>query len=285
MVDYHAWNPFAKRETHTAQSITTYKVLTLLTLLLTVLTSVYYTVDEPRDGFTIRRRIWDLNDLYPTGFTLNPIIASIYWILVFLLQIGYVTQLFSNDAARVTTAANVGSHFILNNILHFAFVMLFVRSHFVWAEVIQVINFFNLLNLYFLHRTSPLLIHIPVASAPLAWAFVALYWNGALTVHHPNHFVGRVFANIFIWSIPVFGHFCLLVFNDYTIGFALSILSAALGVGQFFHKVIALQWIFAFVSMATLFVSSSVVASRAWARRETTIPADQERAPLLNDEN
>jgi hypothetical protein len=216
---------------------------------------------------------------------LNPIIASIYWIVVFALQVGYVSQLFSNDVARVTAAANVGSHFILNNILHFTFVLLFVRSHFVWAEVVQVINFFNLLNLYFLHSTSPLLIHVPVASAPLAWSFVALYWNGALTVHHPDHFVARVFANIFVWSIPIFGHFCLLVFKDWTIGFSLSILSAALGVGQFFHQVIALQWIFAFVGMATLFLSSSAIASRAWAQRQSVAPADQERAPLLNDEN
>jgi len=129
------------------------------------------------------------------------------------LQVGYISQLFSSDAARVTAAANVGSHFILNNLLHFGFVMLFVRSHFIWAEVVQVINFFNLLNLYFLHRTNPILIHIASASGPLAWAFVALYWNGALMVRHPDHLVDRVFANIFIWSIPVFGHFCLLIFK------------------------------------------------------------------------
>lgn len=72
-------NPFARRESHTTHSITTYKVLTLLSWLLAVITSVYYTVDEPHDGFTIRQRIWDLNDLYRTAFTLNPIIASIYW--------------------------------------------------------------------------------------------------------------------------------------------------------------------------------------------------------------
>lgn len=74
-----AGNPFARRESHTSRSITTYKILTLLSWLLAVITSVYYTVDEPHDGFTIRQRIWDLNDLYRTAFTLNPIIASIYW--------------------------------------------------------------------------------------------------------------------------------------------------------------------------------------------------------------
>ncbi|MBE3050315.1 hypothetical protein IMZ48_49035 [Candidatus Bathyarchaeota archaeon] len=50
-------NPFARRESHTNQSITGYKVLTLLSWLLAVITSVYYTVNEPRDGHTIRRRV------------------------------------------------------------------------------------------------------------------------------------------------------------------------------------------------------------------------------------
>lgn len=284
MVDWNAWNPFARRESHTNQSITTYKVLTLLSWLLAVITSVYYTVDDPRDGFSIRQRIWDLNDLYRTAFTLNPIISSIYWIVIFLLQVGYVSHLFSKNPAHVTAAANVGSHFILNNLLHFAFVMLFVRSHFIWAEVVQVINLLNLTNLYFLHSTSPTFVHLPVAAGPLAWAFVATYWNGALMLRHPDHFVPRVLGNVFVWSIPVFGYFCLLVFKDWTIGFCLSVLLASLGVSQFLNQAIALQWIFAFVSMGLLFLSSAVVAQRSWVRNRSPAPADQERAPLLSDD-
>lgn len=91
--------------------------------------------------------------------------------------------------------------------------MLFVRSQFVWAEVVQVINLLNLTNLYFLHSTSPTFVHLPVAAGPLAWAFVATYWNGALMLRHPDHFVPRVLGNVFVWSIPVFGYFCLLVFK------------------------------------------------------------------------
>ena len=77
-------NPFSRRESHTSQSITTYKILTLLSWLLAVITSVFYSVDEPKDGFHIRQRIWDLNNLYRTAFTLNPIIASIYWYVCLL---------------------------------------------------------------------------------------------------------------------------------------------------------------------------------------------------------
>lgn len=66
-------------------------------------------------------------------------------------------------------------------------------------------------------------------------------------------------------------------------GMCLSVLLASLGVSQFLNQTIALQWIFAFVSMALLFVSSSVVAQRSWVRSRSPAPADQERAPLLAD--
>lgn len=72
-------NPFSKKESHTAASITTYKVLTILSWLLAFVVTIYYTVNEPHDGFTIRRRIWDQNYLYRTAFTLNSTIIDIYW--------------------------------------------------------------------------------------------------------------------------------------------------------------------------------------------------------------
>lgn len=65
-------------------------------------------------------------------------------------------------------------------------------------------------------------------------------------------------------------------------GFSLSVLSAAIGVAQFLRQVIALQWIFAFVIMALLFIATVTVALPVkWKRAATT--ADAERAPLLNE--
>jgi hypothetical protein len=73
-------------------------------------------------------------------------------------------------------------------------------------------------------------------------------------------------------------------------GFALTILTAALGVGQFFTKVFAFQWIFAFTIMATLFVATLGIAipgifgkEFTFRREGAVVPADQERAPLLDD--
>lgn len=107
----------------------------------------------------------------------------------------------------------MGGHFILNNLFHFGWVMLFVRSHFAWAEVLLVINFFNLTSLYFRHNTYARFIHVPAISGPLAWTFVAIYWNGAIMVTHPTSLVARVFGNIFIWSILGYGMFFIVVYK------------------------------------------------------------------------
>lgn len=71
-------------------------------------------------------------------------------------------------------------------------------------------------------------------------------------------------------------------------GFSLSVLTAAIGVSQFTHKVIALQWIFAFIIMSLLFVATVTVAVPAWMGREIRwnrgpVFVDPERAPLLNE--
>jgi hypothetical protein len=78
--------------------------------------------------------------------------------------------------------------------------------------------------------------------------------------------------------------------QDYTMGFALSILTASLGVGQFFTKVIAFQWIFAFVIMGVLFIATLGIAipgifgkEFSFRREQNVVSADQERAPLLDD--
>jgi len=286
-------NPFARRESHSVQAVWTYKVLTILTWLLTVLSSVYYTFEKPTDDRKHwRNTIWGHNAAYPTPFALNALIASLYWLALFLFQVAYVWHLFSNKAEDVQAAAGVGSHFIFNNLLQFAFVMLFVRGHFAWAELILIVNFFNLSLLYFRHNTHPRLIHIGAVSGPLAWTFVALYWDGAIVFnHHHATLAARILANIAIWSILVYGLFFLVIYKDYTIGFALSILTASLGVGQFFTKAIAFQWIFAFVIMGVLFVATIGIAlpgifgkEFTFRREQNVVPADQERAPLLDDQ-
>jgi hypothetical protein len=283
-------NPFAHRESHNAQAVWTYKICSILSWLLNVIVSIYYTYGIPHDGdLSKARTIWDQNKHYKTPFSLNPLITSLYWLALFLFQIVYMWHLFSKVTEKVQAAAGVGSHFIFNNLLQFAFVMLFVRGYFLIAEFILIINFFNLSFLYFRHATHPRLIHIPAVSGPLAWTFYALYWNGAITVN-AHSLPARLLANIAIWGILVYGWFFLVIYKDYTMGFALSIITASLGVHQFLFKIVALQWIFAFTIMATLFVTTLLIAvpgifgkEISFRREQNVVPSDQERAPLLDD--
>jgi len=123
-------------------------------------------------------------------------------------------------------------------------------------------------------------------SGPLAWNFVALYWCGAVAIdgYHAG-LPARIVANIFIWGILVYGLFFLVAYKDYTMGFNLSVLAAAIGVSQFLTRAIAIQWIFAFVIMALLFLASLAVSfGQDPFKRGEIVSEDRERAPLLADE-
>ena len=115
----------------------------------------------------------------------------------------------------------------MNNVFQFAFILLWVHSRFWIAELMLILNFFNLVSLYLRYSTTPRLVHIPVVSGPLAWTFVAILWNGAAMVGAHN-LPARILANVVIWAIFVFGLLFLVAFKDYTIGFALSILAACM---------------------------------------------------------
>ncbi|KAH0536451.1 hypothetical protein FGG08_006664 [Glutinoglossum americanum] len=283
-------NPFSKRESHGRSSLIAYKAWTIITWLLVVVTGLYYCTHKPTEGKFKRRTIFGQSKAHPSPFTLDTVFVSIYWIVLWILQVGYIWQLFSSTTELVTSAANVGSHFILFNLLTFGHIMLWVRSHFWLAELLLVINFFNLTSLYFRNPTCTRHIHIPVTTAPLAWTYMAIFWNGAVMVH-AHDLPARILANVVIWGILVFGGFFLVAYKDYMMGFELSYLTAALGVNQFLTKAIALQWIFAFAIMAALFILTLAVAvpgifgfkfgvERGESR---VVEEDRERQPLLDD--
>lgn len=61
-------NPFSKKESRSPKEVITYKVLTILSWLLSVVVSVYYSTHSPaHDYLTIPGQ----NLLHPSGFTLN----------------------------------------------------------------------------------------------------------------------------------------------------------------------------------------------------------------------
>ncbi|KAG9593065.1 DUF1774-domain-containing protein, partial [Aureobasidium melanogenum] len=284
----HSVNPFMDRESYPTGSLRSYKILTAASWLLLVVTSIYYTFNAPTEGKHHRGTIWHQNSHRHTPFALNSIITSVYMIILYILQIGYCWHLYSENPVYVKAAADVGSHFILNNLLWFGFIHLWCRSHFWLAEMLVIINFFNLSALYFKHSRTPRFIHIPVVSGPLALNYVLLFTVGAAAVN-AHSLPARILANVMIWSIMGYGFFFLVAYKDYTMGFNLSVLCAALGVSQFLTHVIAFQWIFAFVIMGVLFILSVLVSfpgiiGQDPFKRGAVVDEDRERQPLLQEE-
>lgn len=118
------------------------------------------------------------------------------------------------------------------NFLQFLWVFCWTHGGlYLFALIILIINFFNLLSLYLRHATSPRLIHLATTVMPLTFNFFMIYWNGAVVVHAYGHLVARILANIAIWGVLVYALFFLVAFKDYYVGFTTSYLAFALAVG------------------------------------------------------
>ncbi|MCJ1455792.1 hypothetical protein MMC28_006148 [Mycoblastus sanguinarius] len=281
-------NPFAKRSSHNKRSLLVYKTLTILTWLLVLAVGIFFTFKAPINGKTI----WDQNKAHPTAFALDPMTTSIYWVGLLLLQVGYIYFLYANDAEVVRDAANVGSHFIVHNLLQSAFILVWVHSRFWVGEILLIVDIINLTSLYFRHPRTPRFIHMPVVSGPMAWTFMAILSNGAAMVGAQT-VPARIFANVAVWAILFYGLFFLVIFIDYSIGFMLSVLVASLGVHQLALKSHVLQPIFAFVTMSLLVLATLAMIippifgkELTWTRvDEDHIEEHREREPLLDDDD
>jgi hypothetical protein len=264
--------------------LNSHKVFTIVSFVLSVYGTLRYLVGRsPAD----KHNGFHVND---TPFTANILVTFIYWVVLFLMQLLFVSQVFvpaaNNDGdARLDYSRKVGWHFTLFNVGHFVWSMLFARKHFVWSEIVLILNFFNILSLYATHKTysiKPLkvwaLIHLPTAALPFSWLLLAIFWNGAV-MFHVHKFVGRVVSNVLIWDFLLAPGLLLFAYNDWGVGFSSAVLMFALGLGQFFTKVFALQWIFAFVIAGVLFVLS-VIAAITGSLGTSRAIVDEE-APLL----
>lgn len=101
-----------------------------------VVTGAYYSFRRPHDCTHHHScsTIWGQNSRRATPFSLNAVVTSIYWIVLLILQFHYVRFLWSTNDTYKVSAANVGSHFIVNNLLTFGFIMLWVRLQFLIVQ-------------------------------------------------------------------------------------------------------------------------------------------------------
>jgi hypothetical protein len=283
------YNPFARRETHSKSALITYRILVPLSWLLVVVAGIYYSIHSPHD-VDHGHKIPNQANKHITAFSQNTIMTGVYWILLLLSQLSYIWHLFSKDAALVNAAANVASHFIVNNLFILVWILLWVRNHFWGSEVILAAHLINQSVAYVKNPGLPTFVHLPVVAGPYAWTLTALFWNGAVAVDS-NSLPARIVANVFIWVIFVIGGGHVLFSQDHLLGYSLSFLTLSLAIKQFAVKVISLQWIFAFVIFGVFVVLSIYISSTKYYGRDSLFRrivepevTDREREPLLNDQ-
>ncbi|KAG7854323.1 hypothetical protein KL939_005071 [Ogataea angusta] len=107
----------------------------------------------------------------------------------------------------------------------------------------------------------------------------AIFWNGACLFHsHNKSLMARILANVLVWEFLVVPLAILVFYQDWSIGLSTSLLMLGLGFGQLFTKVVALQWLFAFIIAAVNFVVSVVIMFGSGLRTVNR----EEQAPLLS---
>jgi hypothetical protein len=212
-----------------------WRVATPLAYLAAVVTTCYYTVRRPHEGPKPRRTIWAQNAAHPTPFALSAALTSAYWLALWLLQLWYVALLALGRAAAGPAA--LAPAFAAHSLLVVGFVHLYARSELRWALLVAALDFALLTFAYF--RRSRFAVRATAAGAPpadraahaaalagpLAFAFVALYWDGAAAVPARRP-AARIVANVFVWSWGAYGGFYLVAFGDWALAFCLSVLCA-----------------------------------------------------------
>lgn len=229
-------------------------------------------------------------------FSANGFVVLAYWVVLFVNQVFFLAQYYSAEAVVLQDATAITVHFMTFNLLHALWIFLFSHKHsFIWAEIILILNLFNLLSLYVRQKTyavTPLSkwvsIHLPTAALPLSWVMYAIFWNGAVIFRAHNSTFSRVLANVFIWDFLLAPSLFLILFSDWAIGLSTAVLVFGIALSQFMNKLIALQWIFALVIASTVTVLSLLIAIPSITppplKRLTSEAATQysERAPLLD---
>jgi len=249
--------------TSNAQESHFLQFVNISTWLVSVATNILYsTVLHP----TLRH----VSNRHLTPFTTNSIFTAAFWLFLYILQLGFIaTHWSASTSLRETNVKTVHLTFAAFNLIQFGWALLWVHKHFILSELLLIANLLIIFRLYIrlghkLDRVNStslarlVFIEAPTARLPLAVLFIDVLHNGAVAFH-VHGTIGRLLANIFIWIILLVGGGFVVFFRDWVFGFAIAYHTLSLALEQLAIKVIALQWIFAFVISGTVALLSVFV--------------------------
>lgn len=282
-------------ENHLESKILTHRVVTVASFLVSAYYSIFYI--GGRAGHDNHHSFHVGN----TPFTANVFFIFTYWIVFIAFQVLFLLQFYGTTTSTIRSDAfnkvhGLAWHFTLFNLFHSLWAWLFVNDHFFLSELVVFLNFFNIMTLYVTHKpyaVKPISLylttHIPVAAFPLSWLLYTLFWNGAVLFHHsdaPVSLFARLLSNFLIWDFLIVPFMFLALYKDWGIGLTSSFLTWGIGVAQFFTKVVALQWVFAFIIASLTFLMSLAVLVPRWTPEAIENESSgNETAPLLQDNN
>lgn len=230
-----------------------------------------------------RRSPWDdghLDDVAFTPFTANLLAIAIFATISAFGQLLFMVEYIDKASLRLVV------HFIIHNTCTLVWSYFFARTHYALALLVVLINIGNLMAAYFVERTAYIrprslwwVTHVPAIAAPLVWFVFLLFWNGAVVLQLHDS-LSTLWANLVIWLYLIVPAAMLWIFQDYSYGFAAAWIALAIGFGQLFPSVFGLQWLFAFIISAILFVASGVTLSIS-SRNDRSGGGPSEERPLL----
>lgn len=278
----------------------TKKVLTTITLVLSIYTNFKYTigrspnVNSSNNSNPLQLFKGDPDDPFYrigfTPFTANLLMLIIYWGFTHFLQILYVARIYNNDDESAEAEEDWSwLGFSGFNFLQTVWIWLFSNGHYIISEIVVIFNFIHILVVYFSLQsykssvkslTKYIFIHGTVVAFPMAWLMYVLFWNGAVMIGS-NSLAFRIVCNVLIWQFLVIPMFFLILFRDWLTGLTMAYITLAIGLGQLFTKVFALQWIFGFAIGAALALSSIAVWSGNLGRSDAAVTGGTETEPLI----
>ncbi|ORY75449.1 hypothetical protein BCR37DRAFT_395549 [Protomyces lactucae-debilis] len=213
--------------------------------------------------------IWQISQAHHTSWTPNtPMTLDLFPAVLFLCQLLYLAQLLAskNEALLASATNGVSYHFVGFGLLEVAFIVLWVKQHFVWCVLVQSINLAHLIILY--RRLGPtpyaatttnaknLYVQIPTVKLPIALCTYNIVH--ALSICLETKHVRR--SPLHFMPLAVIGLLMLLaVFRnrDALLGLPLSYLLFSLGTEQYRHPHgDHVTWIMAFSYASLLLVLS-----------------------------
>ncbi|EPX73076.1 uncharacterized protein SOCG_00832 [Schizosaccharomyces octosporus yFS286] len=222
-----------------------------------------------------------------TPFFANKLMLSIYIGIEYLSFLSMnIPLLLLGDQVNDFTFSIIHSS-IWYNILFVLTIILFVREKLYWTALLSLFLFSTAFTMYSQSlRLRNGVIEMLTMKFPSKLVFGKALWFVVYAFSAAVHCrsIGcRVFSNVFIWFVAILYLAPILGFHDWALSLISAYLFGAIGVGQLFIHLFALQHIFAFIICGLMILFAVLLFFLPYRQRRASLTG--ESAPLLQNDS